>query len=80
MIMIRTRAIRFLMQEAGIQNQTRLAERLEMDRTRVNAIVNNRIAGSLNLTTVDRICKVLECQPGDILERVPDEEEAETVT
>ena len=74
MILIRTRAIRFLMQEQGIKNQTRLAEILEMDRTRVNAILNNRIAGKLNLTTVDRICKVLECQPGDILERVPDPE------
>tara|TARA_Y100000588_G_scaffold17975_1_gene18605 strand:- start:253 stop:453 length:201 start_codon:yes stop_codon:yes gene_type:complete len=62
------------MQEQGIKNQTRLAEILEMDRTRVNAILNNRIAGKLNLTTVDRICKVLECQPGDILERVPDPE------
>ena len=72
--MIRTRAIRFLMQEQGIKSQTRLAEILHMDRTRINAILNNRIAGKLNLATVDRICKVLECQPGDILERVPDPE------
>ena len=74
MILIRTRAIRFLMQEQGIKSQTRLAEILHMDRTRINAILNNRIAGKLNLATVDRICKVLECQPGDILERVPDPE------
>jgi len=73
-ILIRTRAIRFLMQEQGIKSQTRLAEILHMDRTRINAILNNRIAGKLNLATVDRICKVLECQPGDILERVPDPE------
>ena len=72
--MIRTRAIRFLMQEEGIKTQTRLAEILHMDRTRINAILNNRIAGKLNLATVDRICKVLKCQPGDILERVPDPE------
>ena len=72
--MIRTRAIRFLMQEQGIKSQPRLAEILHMDRTRINAILNNRIAGKLNLATVDRICKVLECQPGDILERVPDPE------
>ena len=72
--MIRTRAIRFLMQEQGIKSKTRLAEILHMDRTRINAILNNRIAGKLNLATVDRSGKVLECQPGDILERVPDPE------
>lgn len=26
----------------------------------------------VNLTTIDSICRVLNCQPGDILEYVPD--------
>lgn len=26
----------------------------------------------VNLTTIDAICKVLNCQPGDILEYIPD--------
>ena len=27
----------------------------------------------VNLTTIDSICKVLNCQPGDILEYIPDD-------
>ncbi len=26
----------------------------------------------VNLTTIDSICRVLNCQPGDILEYIPD--------
>ena len=29
---------------------------------------------SLNLETLDVICKILQCQPGDLVEWVPDEE------
>ncbi len=29
---------------------------------------------AIRFTTLEAICKVLECQPGDILEYVPDEE------
>lgn len=25
---------------------------------------------------IERICKALDCQPGDIMERIPDEDEA----
>lgn len=27
----------------------------------------------VNLTTIDSICRVLDCQPGDILEYIPDD-------
>ncbi len=27
----------------------------------------------VNLTTIDSICRVLNCQPGDILEYIPDD-------
>lgn len=30
--------------------------------------------GGLDGKTISRLCKVLECQPGDIMEYVPDEE------
>ncbi len=30
--------------------------------------------GGLDSKTISRLCKVLECQPGDIMEYVPDEE------
>ena len=32
-------------------------------------------SGSVDTRTIDKICKVLNCQPGDILEYVPDDEE-----
>ena len=30
--------------------------------------------GNIDTRTLERLCKVLDCQPGDILEYVPDEE------
>ena len=32
---------------------------------------------SVTIDTIDRLCKALNCQPGDLLEYVPDEEPAE---
>lgn len=29
----------------------------------------------INLSTIDTICKLLNCQPGDLLEYVPDDEQ-----
>ncbi len=31
--------------------------------------------GGLDSKTISRLCEVLECQPGDLMEYVPDEEE-----
>ena len=30
--------------------------------------------GGLDAKTIDRICRVLECQPGDIMEYIPEEQ------
>ena len=30
---------------------------------------------AIRFSTLDAICRILDCQPGDILEYVPDEEE-----
>ena len=32
---------------------------------------------SLNLETLDAVCRILQCQPGDLVEWVPDEESGE---
>lgn len=71
--MLRMRNVRDMMSIFGIKTQTELAKILGMDRSRLNSIVNNRIDGRLNLATVDKFCAVFECEPGDILERVPEE-------
>ena len=32
--------------------------------------------GGLDARTIDKLCKLLACQPGDIMEYIPDEQEA----
>ena len=47
----------------------------EVDITLANlSILKNNKAKALRLTTLDAICKALNCQPGDILEYVEDED------
>ena len=37
------------------------------------AVLKNGRAKAIRFTTLESICRVLDCQPGDILEWVPDE-------
>lgn len=47
----------------------------EVDITLANlSILKNNKAKAVRLTTLDSICKALDCQPGDILEYVEDDE------
>lgn len=47
----------------------------EVDITLANlSILKNGKAKAVRLTTLDGICKALNCQPGDILQYIPDEE------
>jgi len=46
----------------------------DVDITLANlSILKNNKAKAVRLSTLDAICKALDCQPGDILEYVPDE-------
>ncbi len=38
------------------------------------SILKNSKAKAVRLSTLEAICKALDCQPGDILEYVPDED------
>ena len=49
-----------------------LAEKIDITNANLSILKNNR-AKAVRLTTLNEICKVLECQPGDILEYVGDE-------
>jgi len=40
------------------------------------AVLKNGRAKAVRFTTLDAICRVLECQPGDVLRWVPDEDAA----
>ena len=39
------------------------------------AVLKNGRAKAIRFTTLESICRVLDCQPGDILEWVPDVED-----
>jgi putative transcriptional regulator len=43
------------------------------------AVLKNGRAKAVRFTTLDAVCRVLECQPGDVLRWVPDEEEPQPV-
>ncbi|MBP3851314.1 MAG: helix-turn-helix transcriptional regulator [Erysipelotrichaceae bacterium] len=51
-----------------------LAERINITNANLSILKNNR-AKAVRFSTLDAICKELNCQVGDILEYVPDEKE-----
>src|SRR5688572_17322487 len=52
-------------------NQSELARRSGVSIVTINAIANNRTT-QVQLKTLDRLSKELGCNPGDLIERVPD--------
>ncbi len=50
----------------------------EVDITLANlSILKNNKAKAVRFSTLESICKALNCQPGDILEYMPDTDDAE---
>lgn len=49
-----------------------LAERIGITPTNLAVLKNGR-AKAVRFTTLDALCEVLECQPGDMLRWVPEE-------
>ena len=50
-----------------------LAERIGITPAKLSVLKTGK-AKAIRFTTLDAICKELDCQPGDILEYRPDEE------
>lgn len=48
-----------------------LAERVDVTVANLSVLKNNR-AKAVRFSTLEAICRALDCQPGDILEYVPD--------
>ena len=48
-------------------SSTQLAERIGITKANLSILKNNK-AKAIRLSTLEAICEVLECQPGDILE------------
>ena len=52
---------------------SQLSEKVDITLANLSILKNNK-ARAVRFTTLEAICKALDCQPGDILEYVPDEE------
>ena len=48
-----------------------LAQRVDITMANLSILKNNK-ARAVRFSTLEAICKALDCQPGDILEFVPD--------
>lgn len=53
---------------------TELAGEVDITLANLSVLKNNK-AKAVRFSTLESICKALDCQPGDIIEYVPDEEE-----
>lgn len=60
-----------LIKESGI-SKNKLSHRAEMQRSQINHYCNNEIT-RLDVDVLARLCTVLNCQIGDLLEFVPPE-------
>ena len=52
---------------------TELSERVGITMANISVLKNGK-AKAVKISTLNSICKALDCHPGDILEYVPDEE------
>ena len=50
-----------------------LSQRVDITLANLSILKNNK-AKAVRFSTLEAICKALDCQPGDVLEFVPDEE------
>ena len=55
-----------------------LARAIGISETNLSLLKSGKVRG-LRFTTLDALCRRLECSPGDILEYVPDEDAAEAL-
>ena len=51
-----------------------LAQKVDITMANLSILKNNK-ARAVRFSTLEAICKALDCQPGDILEYVPDGKE-----
>ena len=51
-----------------------LAEKVDITQANLSILKNNK-AKAIRFSTLDALCRELNCKPGDILDWVPDQEE-----
>ena len=55
-------------------SSSQLAEQIDLTPANLSILKNNK-AKAMRFSTLARICKALDCQPSDILECIPEEED-----
>ncbi|WP_415934520.1 helix-turn-helix domain-containing protein [Ruminococcus champanellensis] len=55
-------------------SSSQLAEQIDLTPANLSILKNNK-AKAVRFSTLARICKALDCQPSDILEYIPEEED-----
>ena len=57
-------------------SSTKLAERIDITQANLSILKTNK-ARAVRFSTLEAICRELNCQPGDLLEYQPEEEPAD---
>lgn len=60
-----------MMAKRGIKTRKQLAEAAGVHQTHIGKIVDGKVK-RVDLGTLEGLCRALDCQPGDLLEYVPD--------
>ena len=63
-----------VMMEKRKISSSQLAEQIDLTPANLSILKNNK-AKAVRFSTLARICKALDCQPSDILEYIPEEED-----
>jgi putative transcriptional regulator len=61
-----------VMAKRGIKTRRSLAKAAGIHETNMGKIVDGEIK-AIRLDTIDGLCRALDCQPGDLIEYVPDD-------
>ena len=65
-----------VMMEKRKKGLTELAGEIDLTLANLSILKNNK-AKAIRLSTLNEICKALDCQPGDLLQYVEDEDSTE---
>ena len=52
-----------------------LSQKVDITMANLSILKNNK-ARAVRFSTLEELCRILDCQPGDLLEYVPEKEEA----
>lgn len=58
---------------------TELSNKIGISMTNLSLLKTGKVKG-MRFNTLDAICVILDCQPGDILEQIPSPDQAELAT